>query len=92
MIYATSFEAFVRRVISPREEEFIMGETTPADAPRNQQAIFIAGMVMLAIAVAGSLYFLLQLEMPTVFAIVVGLLIIALTVGRFYLVAKHEIF
>ncbi|MCD2200971.1 hypothetical protein LPA44_13860 [Halobacterium sp. KA-4] len=69
-----------------------MSETTPADSPRSQQAIFIAGAVVLAVAVVGSLYFLLQMDMPTVFAIVVGLLIAALAIGRFYLVAKHQLF
>lgn len=69
-----------------------MSETTPTDAPRSQQGVFIAGVIVLAVAVAGALYFFLQLEMPTVFAIVVGLLIAALAVGRFYLVAKHQLF
>lgn len=69
-----------------------MSETTPADAPRSQQAIFIAGAVVLAVAIAGALYFLLQMDMPTVFAIVVGLLIAALAIGRFYVVAKHQLF
>lgn len=68
-----------------------MSETTPADAPLSQQAIFIAGAVVLAVAVAGALYFFLQLELPTVFAIIVGLLIAALAIGRFYLVAKHQL-
>lgn len=69
-----------------------MSETTPAGAPRSQQAIFIAGVVVLAVAVAGALYFLLQMDMPTVFAIVVSILIAALAIGRFYLVAKHQLF
>ncbi|MCY4730613.1 hypothetical protein KY092_08585 [Natronomonas gomsonensis] len=69
-----------------------MSKTTFTDAPRSQQGIFIAGLIVLAAAVAGVLYFTLQLEMPTVFAIVVGLLLAALAIGRFYLVAKHQLF
>ncbi|MDH5021822.1 hypothetical protein [Halobacterium rubrum] len=69
-----------------------MSKTTFTDAPRSQQGIFIAGLIVLAAAVAGALYFVLQLEMPTVFAIVVGLLFAALAIGRFYLVAKHQLF
>lgn len=69
-----------------------MGETTPTDAPRSQQGIFVAGVVVLAVAVAGALYFLLQLEIPTVLAVVVGLLVAALAIGRFYVVAKHQLF
>ena len=69
-----------------------MSKTTFTDAPRSQQGIFIAGLIVLAAAVAGALYFVLQIEMPTVFAIVVGLLYAALAIGRFYLVAKHQSF
>lgn len=69
-----------------------MGKRTPTDAPRRQQGIFIAGAVVLAIAVAGALYFVLQVDMPTVLAIIVGLFIAAFAVGRFYLVAKHQLF
>jgi tetrahydromethanopterin S-methyltransferase subunit E len=69
-----------------------MSKTTLTDAPRSQQGIFIVGLIVLAAAVAAALYFLLQLDMPTIFAIVVGLLIAALAIGRFYLVAKHQLF
>lgn len=69
-----------------------MSGTTPTDAPRSQQGIFVVGVVVLAVAVAGALYFLLQLEIPTVLAVVVGLLVAALAVGRFYLVTKHQLF
>lgn len=69
-----------------------MSEITPTNAPRSQQEIFIAGLVVLAVAVAGTLYFLFQLEIPTVLAVVVGLFIAAIAVGRFYLVAKYQLF
>lgn len=61
-----------------------MNETSSTDTPKTQQGIFIAGVVILAVAVAGALYFLLRLDMPTVFAVVVGLLIAAFAIGRFY--------
>ena len=69
-----------------------MSKSTLTDAPRSQQGIFVVGLLVLTVAIAGALYFLLQLEMPTIFAIVVGLLIAALAIGRFYLVAKHQLF
>lgn len=69
-----------------------MSETAPTNVPRSQQGLFIVGLVTLAVAVAGALYFLFQVEMPTVIAVVVGLFITAIAVGRFYLVAKYELF
>ena len=69
-----------------------MNKTTLTDRPRSQQGIFIAGLIVLAVSVAGTLYFFFQLEIPTVFAIVVGLLIAALAIGRFYIVAKNQLF
>lgn len=69
-----------------------MGETRLTNAPRSQLGIFIAGVVVLAVAVGGALYFLLQVELPTVLAAVVGLFIVAIAVGRFYLVSKHQLF
>jgi hypothetical protein len=69
-----------------------VSETTPTDALRSQQGIFIAGLGVLAVAVAGALYFLFQLEMPTVLAVNVGLFIATVAVGQFYLVAKYQLF
>ena len=69
-----------------------MSKPILTDVPRSQQGIFIVGLIVLAAAVTGALYFLLQLDMPTVFAIVVGLLFAVLAIGRFYLVAKHQLF
>lgn len=63
-----------------------------AETLRSRWTIFLVGGVILCVAVAGALYFLFQLEMPTVFAVIVGLLVAALAVGRFYLVAKHQLF
>lgn len=75
----------------PGDEGAVMSEPTPGRTARGQRATLIAGAGVLALAVAGALYFLLQLAMPTVLAVAVGLLVVALAVGRFYLVAKHEL-
>lgn len=69
-----------------------MSKTEHTNTPWSQWTIFIVGGVMLAVALAGALYFFVQLEMPTVLAVVVGLLVAAFAVGRFYLVSKHQLF
>ena len=69
-----------------------MTETNLTDAPRSQRGIFVAGLLVLAVAVAGTLYLLLQGEMPTVLAVVIGLFIAAFAIGRFYLVATRQFF
>ena len=73
-------------------EQLPMSKTTLTDAPRDQLGIFVAGLIVVVVAVAGALYYLFQLEIPTVLAIVVGLLIAALAIGRFYLVTVHQLF
>ncbi|GAA5063010.1 hypothetical protein ACFFQF_33540 [Haladaptatus pallidirubidus] len=62
------------------------------NTPQSQLAIVITGGVILTVAVAGALYFLVQLEMPILLAVVIGLIVAALAIGRFYLVTKHQLF
>lgn len=85
-------ETFVGVVICLGGKQGSVSEITPSAAPRSRQIMFIVGVVVLAFAVAGALYFMFQAEVPTVLAVFVGLLVAGIAVGRFYLVAKYELF
>ncbi|WEL21085.1 hypothetical protein HBNXHr_1017 [Halorhabdus sp. BNX81] len=51
----------------------------------------VIGAILGAVTTAAALYFLFQLDLPRVLAVAVGLLFVGLGVGRFYVVAKHEL-
>ena len=57
----------------------------------NQRTIFAVSLVILLGAVGGMLYFLFQVDLPMVVAGVVAMLFTGLVVGRFYIVAKHQL-
>ncbi|WP_275883410.1 hypothetical protein [Halorhabdus sp. BNX81] len=62
-----------------------------ADTPWTSWAIMVIGAILGAVTTAAALYFLFQLDLPRVLAVAVGLLFVGLGVGRFYVVAKHEL-
>ncbi|WP_136690123.1 hypothetical protein [Halorhabdus amylolytica] len=68
-----------------------MSPTGRTETPWTAWAIVAVGAILVAVTTAGALYFLAQLDLPLVLAVAIGLLFIGLGVGRFYVVAKHEI-
>jgi hypothetical protein len=90
--HVAKIEVFVGTTISVARGVLRMEKLGLTDAPRRQQGIFIAGLLALAVALAGALYFLVQLDLPAVLAIVVGFLVAAVAIGRFYLVVTQELF